>query len=459
MSRRTDIGLLLTAGLALGCSAPGPTVLLLSELPASTERIAILWWNERGAFAGSTGLRRLDAPPQIFSEAEVRRVAVAGYGAGQLALARALPEAELEASPLRPARDEALVLPEPESYLVADLLEDPARLTPAVAPALTADWLIDPCPEPRTVRGERLREDGQFFYAAPLDRESALFVSVGEADTELYRVDLLGSERLRPPGWAEGAGSSRSAAAHYQAGRLWLAAAPAQGVTRIYAGGLEQGLAEVTSSSVSGEIAWLAPTLEDRDALWVFARSGVLYRWQPGQLGWARVAALPGEISGRGSAAREPGGSLLVLYRNYHDRTLARVQPDGAVVDLPRLESDRPVHLVEAAPYPILLGYDGLNSQLSEIQEAGPVRRAGTEGGAPTIEPMVLASAEGRLAVSGLQGFLLGFAQDRFCPATAGTLGNDTIEQLVLLADGVIGGSGPLRNAAGPAVLGRAFFE
>lgn len=433
--------------------------MLLSELPPSTERIAILWWNERGALAGSTGLRRPDAEPLIFAEGDVRRVAVAGYGQAQLELPSSISEAQLETLSVRPASASDPALPKPETYLVADLLDGRGALAPAVAPALTADWVIDPCPEPKTARGERVRDDGQFLHAAPLDRGAGLFVAVGAADTELYRADLVGTERISPPGFAEGAGRARSTAAHYEAGVLWLAAEPSADVTRIYAGDLELGLGEVTSSSVSGEIAWLAPTLERDGTLWVFARSGVLYRYQPGQTRWARIAQLPRGISGRGSAARESDGSLLVLYRSYNDRTLARVSPDGTVVDLPRLASDRPVHLIEADPYPILLGHDGFSTQLSEIREAGPVRLPGTQGGAPTLEPMTLALAEGQLVVSGFQGFLLGFANGRFCPASAGTVGSDTVEHLVLLPDGVIGSPGLQRNEAGPAVLARASFE
>lgn len=409
---------------------------------------------------GATGLLPIERLPLEFEDELTHSISVVGF-AEEALQALGPPDAEtLERSPLRLAAEGAALLPPPELYRRGVLEVGRTVLTDREAPPLTAEWVSARCPQPQPQRVERVSDAAQLLHVTRLDASEALLVAVTSTTTELFRADMQRSERLTPPGF-EGEGAARypSSAAHFEDGRLWLASHPTDGITRIWAGALDSGLELVATSTQSGRIGWLAPDRQEEGALWILAGDGVLFRLSPGEAGWERFASLPAGVAGRGGVAREPDGSLLVLYREFRNRDIARIRRDRTVEFIARSGRERPVYLVETEPHPTFLAHDGITTFIVEVRGQQLVRLAGAEAGVNTVEPLTLAKFQRGFAISGIQGFLLLFRDGDFCPATSGTLGPDTVEHIVDLEGGLLSGAGVLRTPTGTAEITRVVFE
>ncbi len=436
-------------------------MVLLSELPEDIERFAVLRWDEQRVLIGATGLLPIDQPALQLTDEDPAFVSLAGFSRIQLETMR-LPElATLEAAPLRLAGANDERLPTPAIYLDGPVGPGLVDLEATPAPALSAGWVESACPRTTPERPERLSASGHILGLLGLDARSALAVVNERARTMLFRADIELTEALHPPGFddAGGPGTWRTSAAHFENGVLYLASWPDDGTTRIYAGSLEAGLALVTTSTLAGQVAWLAPDHSVQGDLWLVSAAGRVYRHHAGRPEWALLVELGAGVPTHGAGARLLDGSLLLLHRKYGDRQIARVGADGTLDVIPRDSFDVPVSLMEHEPEPVVLTHDSISSRLFEVRDQALVSLPGSEEGVPTVEPLVLAKLGRGFAISGTRGFLALYWDGAFCPVESGVLGNDTVEHLVEVGGGFLSAPGIVRNPAGPANLTRVSFD
>lgn len=461
-SRTIALGasMMLIAGVA-GCSRDRRMNVTLSDLPPGIERIAILMWGDQGELVRATGLEPVGALPLEIDGEDAATLSIAGFTSGALARLE-LPAGDvLHASRLRVAAPMDLRLPSPDLYLSGIVEPGAVQLTTAEAPELTVDWLRSRCPHSVAERPVQLGTPNQVLTVERLDPSAALMIVVGTGATELFRADMVTIARITPPGFfdAGGPGTLPSSAAHYEGGRLWLASEPVDGTTRIYSGTLEGGLELITTSTRGERIGWLAPDLADPARLLLVARSGRLFSVPPGPGPWELRATLPAQTTERGSTARTPDGSLIVIFDRFSARRLARVSPDGTVEEIPSVAHGRAVHLREADPYPTLLVHDTRVTKILEVHGLQLIPIPGSEEGAATVEPVIFAPLARGFAISGIQGFLLLLVDGAFCPVEGGLIGPNTVENIVELEGGLLTSPGVLRNATLPASLTRVRFE
>lgn len=440
----------------LGCAEAERAVVLLPEGASDIERFAVLRFDEGGALIAASGLLPVSQLPLELEDETTTSITVVGFGPLAFVDIR-LPIAEvLETTPLRFSDPGDRSLPVPDLYASGAVLKGTVTLAPATPVALTSSWMVGPCPVPSAGRVERLGESDQFLAMAPLDLRSALFVTVGAGRTHLYRADLESTDPIDPPGFDTGGpGEFESTAAFFEGGRLWLAAAPRDGLTRIFSGTLEAGF-ELVSTSTRGErIGWIAPDRNAPELTWLLDARGVFHRLRPGNAAWEHHAQVVEAAAGPGRVAREMDGSLVTLHRSFPQREIARVRPDGTVETIPRQERHRPIFLLDLQPYPTFLGYDGLRSRVLEVHGPELFVIPGSEEGTATVEPLSMARITGGFALSGVQGFLAVFTEGTFCEVESGLLGADTVEHIVEVEGGLLSGPGLLRNGSGPADLTR----